>query len=128
MAVAGGTATAGTDFATVDSFTLTIPANNKSGTATFDLAPTDDTSEEDTETVSVSGANDDGLTVSAATLDITDNDAPQNSLAVSATTIAEADGTTRVTASTGGTTYLDGADDHAQLRRLRNRGDRLQRG
>ena len=107
VAVAGGTATAGTDFATVDSFTLTIPANNKSGTATFDLTPTDDTSEEDTETISVSGTNDDGLTVSAATLNITDNDAPQYTLTVNPTTIDEDDGTTTVTASTGGTTFLE---------------------
>ena len=107
VSVAGVTATAGTDFATVDAFTLTIPANNRSGTATFDLTPTNDTSEEDTETISVSGTNDDGLTVSAATLDITDNDAPQYTLTVNPTAIDEADGTTTVTASTGGTTFLE---------------------
>ena len=107
VSVAGVTATAGTDFATVDAFTLAIPANNRSGTATFDLTPTNDTSEEDTETISVSGTNDDGLTVSAATLDITDNDAPQYTLTVNPTAIDEADGTTTVTASTGGTTFLE---------------------
>ena len=106
VSVAGATATAATDFATVNSFPLTIDDGNRSGTATFDLTPTDDSSEEDTETISISGTNEDGLTVSAATLNITDNDAPQNTLSVSATTIAEADGTTTVTASTGGTTYL----------------------
>ena len=37
VSVASGTATAGTDFAAVDSFTLTIPANNMSGTATFEF-------------------------------------------------------------------------------------------
>ena len=108
VSVAGVTATAeGTDFATVDAFTLTIPTNSKSGTATFDLTPTNDTSEEDTETISVSGTNDDGLTVSAATLDIPDNDAPQYTLTVNPTAIDEADGTTTVTASTGGTTFLE---------------------
>ena len=106
VSVAGGTATAGTDFATVDSFTLTIEANATSGTATFDLTPTDDSAQEDTETITVSGTNDDGLTVSAATLNITDNDAPQYSLTVNPSTIDEDDGTTTVTASTGGTTYL----------------------
>ena len=108
VSVAGVTATAeGTDFATVDAFTLTIPANSRSGTATFDLTPTDDTSQEVAETISVSGTNDNGLTVSAATLNITDNDAPQYTLTVNPTTIDEADGTTTVTASTGGTTFLE---------------------
>ena len=108
VSVAGVTATAeGTDFATVDAFTLTIPANSKSGTATFDLTPTDDSIQEVAETISVSGENDDGLTVSAATLNITDNDAPQYTLTVNPTTIDEADGTTTVTASTGGTTFLE---------------------
>ena len=107
VSVAGVTATAGTDFATVDSFTLAIPANNRSGTATFDLTPTDDTSQEVAETISVSGTNDNGLTVSAATLNITDNDAPQYTLTVNPTTIDEDAGTTTVTASTGGTTFLE---------------------
>ena len=107
VSVAGVTATAeGTDFATVDAFTLTIPANSKSGTATFDLTPTDDTSQEVAETISVSGTNDNGLTVSAATLNITDNDAPQYTLTVNPTTIDEDTGATTVTASTGGTTFL----------------------
>ena len=108
VSVAGVTATAeGTDFATVDAFTLTIPANSRSGTATFDLTPTDDSIQEVAETISVSGMNDDGLTVSAATLNITDNDAPQYTLTVNSTTIDEDAGTTTVTASTGGTTFLE---------------------
>ena len=107
VSVAGVTATAGTDFATVNAFTLAIPANNRSGTATFDLTPTDDTSQEVAETISVSGTNDNGLTVSAATLNITDNDAPQYTLSVNPTTIDEDAGTTTVTASTGGTTFLE---------------------
>ena len=108
VSVAGVTATAeGTDFATVNAFTLTIPANSKSGTATFDLTPTDDSIQEVAETISVSGENDDDLTVSAATLNITDNDAPQYTLSANPTTIDEDDGTTTVTASTGGTTFLE---------------------
>ena len=109
VSVAGVTPTAeGTDFATVDAFTLTIPANSKSGTATFDLTPTDDSiHQEVAETISVSGTNADGLTVSAATLNITDNDAPQYTLSANPTTIDEDDGTTTVTASTGGTTFLE---------------------
>ena len=70
VSVAGVTATAeGTDFATVNAFTLTISANSKSGTATFDLTPTDDSIQEVAETISVSGENADNLTVSAATLE-----------------------------------------------------------
>ena len=108
VSVAGGTATAeGTDFATVNAFTLTIPANSKSGTGTFDLTPTDDSIQEVAETISVSGTNNDGLTVSAATLNITDNDAPQYTFTVNPTTIDEYDGTSTVTASTGGTTFLE---------------------
>ena len=108
VSVAGVTATAeGTDFATVNAFTLTIPANSKSGTATFDLTPTDDSIQEVAETISVSGTNDNGLTVSAATLNITDNDAPQYTLTVNPTTIDEDASTSTVTASTGGTIFLE---------------------
>ena len=57
VTVAGGTATAGIDFAAVDAFTLTIAANETSGEATFRFTPTDDTTEEETETVTVSGTN-----------------------------------------------------------------------
>ena len=45
--------------------------------------------------------------MSAATLNITDNDAPQYTLTVNPTTIDEDAGTTTVTASTGGTTFLE---------------------
>ena len=107
VSVASGTATAGTDFAAVDSFTLTIPANNMSGTATFEFTPTNDTLAEDDETVKVSGTTDGGLTVWVASLEITDNDAPQYALAVNPASIAEPDGTATVTVSTGGVTFSD---------------------
>ena len=61
---------------------------------------------EETETVTVSGTNDDGLTVTSATLDITNDDAPVYALSVSVTAIAEADGTSIVTVSTGGVSFL----------------------
>ena len=107
VSVASGTATAGTDFAAVDSFTLTVPANDRSGTATFEFAPTNDTLAEDNETVKVSGTTDGDLTVSVASLEITDNDAPQYALAVNPESIAEPDGTATVTVSTGGVTFSD---------------------
>ena len=105
MSVAGGTATAGIDFAAVDSFTLTIAANETSGTATFNLTPTDDSLVEDVETVKVSGSTGGDLTVLAATLEITDDDQPSYVLAVNPATIAEAGGLSTVTVSTGGVSF-----------------------
>ena len=67
--VAGGTATAGDDFAAVPDFTLTIPAGQLSGTATFTLTPVDDgVIESATETVAVTGTTTvTGLTVTPST-------------------------------------------------------------
>ena len=102
VSVGSGTARAGTDFAAVDAFMLTIAANEKSGTATFRLAPTDDSLVEDVETVKVSGSTGGGLTGSVATLEITDDDEPSYALAVNPATIAETDGVSAVMVSTGG--------------------------
>ena len=55
VSVTGETATAGTDFAAVNSFTLTIPADTARGQATFTLSPTDDGIAEGAETITVSG-------------------------------------------------------------------------
>ena len=46
VSVDGDTATATTDFSTVNDFTLTIPAEAMSGTASFTLTPTDDSMHE----------------------------------------------------------------------------------
>ncbi len=105
--VASGTATAGTDFTAVASFPLTIAANETRGTATFEFTPTNDTLPEDDETVRVSGTTDSDLTVWVASLEITDDDAPQYALAVNPESIAEPDGTATVTVSTGGVTFSD---------------------
>ena len=56
ISVAGGTAEAGTDFSAVPDFTLTIAGGAMSGTATFDLEPLDDETDEPDETVTVTGA------------------------------------------------------------------------
>ena len=70
----GGTATSGTDYEAVENFTVTIPANHLSGTATFTLTPTDDDVVESAdETVILSGSAA-GLTGGTATLTITDDD------------------------------------------------------
>ena len=74
--VTAGTATQSADFAAIAPFTLTIPANTKSGTASFTLAPVDDSLDEPDETVTVSGSTTVGLAVSGASLTIADTDAP----------------------------------------------------
>ena len=77
VSVGAGTDSAaeGTDYTTVNNFTLTIDANAMEGSATFDLVPTDDEVAEGAETVTVSGTTSD-LTVDPATVTIIDNDAP----------------------------------------------------
>ena len=108
VSVSGETATAGEDFAAVSDFPLTIEADEKSGSATFTLTPTDDTAQEDDETLMVSGTTSD-LDVESATLTITDDDATAAStkvvLSVAPSEVAEGAGATAVTV----TGTLDGA-------------------
>ena len=94
----GGTATSGTDYAAVDAFTVTIPAEQTSGTATFTLTPTNDSAADGAETVILSGSAT-GLTTGTATLTITDDDSvPTNILlSVSQESVAETAGATTVT-------------------------------
>ena len=88
---AGDTATAGTDFTAVDSFTLTIPPNLKTGQETFTLTPLDDEEDEEDETIAVRGAvlALPGLTVNAATLTLTDNDERGMTVSLDTLTILE---------------------------------------
>ena len=56
VVVGSGTATEGTDFASVADFTITIPAGASSATGTFTLDPTEDVIDEGAgETVSIDG-------------------------------------------------------------------------
>ena len=108
VSVGGDTATAGTDFDTVSSFTLTISANARSGTATFRLIPTDDSVLEGAETLTVNGtATTSGLAVDSATLTITDNDVASTRvlLSLNPPTVSEGAGETTVTV----TGTLDGS-------------------
>ena len=90
IVVAGGTATAGTDFSQVTGFELSVPAGATSGEATFNLEVTDDTIDEDDETISITDTLQDN-SFTPATLIITDND-PLPSLAVAApAAVAEGD-------------------------------------
>ena len=71
----GDTATEGTDYATVEDLSLTIAAGAGEATATFTLTPTGDAVDEADEALTVSATTSvTGLTVTAATLTITDDD------------------------------------------------------
>ena len=105
----GDAATEGTDYATVDDFTLTVDAGQTSGTGTFSIDPTQDTIDEGTgETLSVSGTTAvSGLTVTAASFTITDDDVPTDAItapdfmvALNPDEIEEADGVSTITVST----------------------------
>ena len=69
----GEPATEGADYIAVNDFSLTIPADQTSATADFTLTPVDDGFVEVDETLSVDGTVQ-GLTVTPATMTITDND------------------------------------------------------
>ena len=75
VTVTADTATLDTDFTVANITELTIPAGAKSGTADFTLTTKDDNIYEPDETVTVRGEVT-GLTVTPATLTITDTDGP----------------------------------------------------
>ncbi len=72
------------DFAEVENFTITIPAGQSSGSATFTLDPVDDNYAEGTEEIILSGvSNTAGVRVTGAVLEIADNDDPPAAAALS---------------------------------------------
>ena len=92
-------ATEGTDYTAVESnFTLTIPASSTTGTATFDLTPTNDNFGEGDETLSVKGTAA-GLNVVNTTITIDDDEYVSTALelSVSPLSVAENAGATLVT-------------------------------
>ena len=101
VSVVSGTATSGTDFTAVSTFTLTITAGALSGTETFSFVPTSDTIDEPDETVVVGGLTSiNGLTVNGTEFEIIDDDStPAVTLALSDDPIGENGGETTVTAS-----------------------------
>ena len=94
----GGTADSGTDYAAVSSFTVTIPAMERSGTAPLTVTPTDDSASEGPETVVLTAAWTD-LDMGTATLTINDDDTPSTAIALSVRpdSVAEDAGATPVT-------------------------------
>ena len=84
----GDTAVEGTDYATVGNFLLTINANQTTGTATFRLNPTDDDLDEDNESLTVDGSVA-GLSVTATTVTISDDDTAAVTVNPTSLTVAE---------------------------------------
>ena len=101
VSIASGSAAAGTDFAEVEGFTITIGQNSESETGTFSLSPTQDLIHEEDETISVNGETTaTGVSVEGAEITITDDDsAPTVTLSLSDDSIGEAGGIATVTAS-----------------------------
>ncbi len=92
VSVSAGTASAA-DFAAVADFTLTIPAGQSSGTATFTLTPVDDAIDEDDETVVVAGTTQ-ALAVTGAAVEIVDDDTRGIEVSASSLTIPEGESRT----------------------------------
>ena len=86
---ASDSATSGTDYTSVNDFTVTIAAEQTSGTGTFTLTPVSDDVDENNETVSVGGTVT-GLTVTADEVTITDDD--ERGVTVSPTSLTVAEG------------------------------------
>ena len=102
--VSGGTATAGTDFATVKDFKFTLAAGATSVTGTFTLTPTDDRIVEGDETLAVSIPD----TNLSAAVTLTDDDSTEITLTASPSSMSESVSLEQVmvTAATDGDTFL----------------------
>ena len=84
-------AIAGTDHVAVDDLSLTIPAGQASGTASFTFTPLEDRIDERVEAVSITGTTEAaGFGVTGTTLSITDND--ERGVTVSPTDLSLAEG------------------------------------
>ena len=93
VSVGGGSATSGTDYAEVDSFTVTIPAERTSGTGTFNLTPAQDSIAEGDETIDVTGAAT-GFTVTKAEMTLTDDETTPGSITLTVSPVSVSESTT----------------------------------
>ena len=102
----GDSAVSGTDYDAVSGFTVTIPAGQTSGSASFTFTPTDDQVAEGPEEITVRGTAS-GLTVAGATLTLNDDDSVSSSvsLSLSPASVPEDGGAARIEV----TAELDGA-------------------
>ena len=92
VGASGDTALEGTDYATVGSLSLTIGAGASSAATTFTLTPTNDDRDEDNETLTVDGSVS-GLSVTAATVTITDDETAGVTVSKATLTVTEEDST-----------------------------------
>ena len=88
VGAASDTAVEGTDYGTVGSQTLTISAGAISATKTFTLTPTDDDRDEDDESLTIDGSVT-GLSVTATTVTIEDDDTAGVTVSPATLTVAE---------------------------------------
>ena len=93
VGASGDGAVEGTDYTTVADFTITIAANATTGTGTFTLTPTDDSTVEQAENITVSGTGT-AMSVTGAKVTLVDNDVSYT-MSVSPATVSEADGEQR---------------------------------
>ena len=95
------TATPGTDYTVVPAFNITVPASATTATATFSLTPTNDTSVEDAESISINGQPESAgasFTVGGTAVTLTDDDAlPAVTLTATPSSVGEAALATTVT-------------------------------
>ena len=82
VSVGGGDAISGTDYTAVPSFDIIIAAGEASKAGTFDLTPTDDVVHEGTEKIDINGTLS-GVTITKATITLTDDDAAPTALTLS---------------------------------------------
>ena len=103
----GDSATEGTDYQTFLNSSVTISARATTGTRTLFISPIDDTDQEGSEEITVSGMVS-GFTVSSATLTLTEDDIPPttSALALSQDTVAENGGQTTLTVTLDGRTTI----------------------
>ena len=92
----GDGAQSGTDYAGVSAFTITIKAEQNSGSSTFTLAPIDDRVIEGNEGISVSGTTTD-VAVSGTGVTLVDDDYTEITLTASPASVDEGAGATTVT-------------------------------
>ena len=111
VSVNGGTATAGTDFATVADVEVTIPAGANSGSATFTLSPMPDAFVEGDETIELSGAADELAVTGTAVTVADDDERPAVELSVDPARVDEGAAATPVTVTAAFTNASTFAED-----------------
>ena len=93
VSAAAAAGTEATDFAAVSDFTITIPAGSNSASAAFTFDPVEDNYAEGTEKIALSGVSSAaGVRVTAASLEIIDNDDPPAAAALTVDLDAGANG------------------------------------